>query len=53
MAPSRLNANIIRDADVTEARPQKNCAMHAITSRNSAHFVLMAVCQMYCTENPY
>src|SRR2546430_7330931 len=29
----------MRDADVTEAVPQKNCATQAMTSRNSAHFV--------------
>ena len=46
IAPSRENANIIRDADVTDAVPQKNCATTAITSRNSAHFVLMDDCQM-------
>ena len=46
MAPSRENANIIREADVTDAVPQKNCATTAITSRNSAHFVLIDVCQM-------
>src|SRR6185312_4305077 len=52
-ARSRLKANIIRDADVTDARPQKNCATHAITSRNSAHLSPMEVCQMYWTANPY
>src|SRR5258706_7463342 len=49
MAPSRENANIIREADVTDAVPQKNCATTAITSRNSAHFVLIDDCQMYVT----
>src|SRR6266550_1578487 len=49
MAPSRENANIIREADVTDAVPQKNCATTAITSRNSAHLVLIDVCQMYVT----
>src|ERR1700693_2555212 len=53
MAPSRLNANIIRDADVTDARPQKNWARQAMKSRNSAHLVLIAFCQMYCTANVY
>ena len=52
-ARSRENANIIREADVTEARPQKNWAVHAITSRNSAHFVLSAFSQMYWTAKPY
>src|SRR5258707_15423107 len=49
MAPSRENANIIREADVTDAVPQKNCATTAITSRNSAHLVLIDDCQMYVT----
>src|SRR3977135_3775402 len=49
IAPSRENANIIREADVTDTVPQKNCAMTAITSRNSAHFLPMDVCQMYVT----
>src|SRR3977135_1178566 len=49
IAPSRENANIMRDADVTDAVPQKNCATTAITSRNSAHFVLIDDCQMYVT----
>src|SRR3954463_5528899 len=49
IAPSRENANIMRDADVTEAVPQKNCATTAMTSRNSAHFVLIDDCQMYVT----
>src|SRR3954452_21873525 len=48
-ALSRENANIIRDADVTDAVPQKNCATTAITSRNSAHFRLIDVSQMYVT----
>jgi hypothetical protein len=38
---------------VTDARPQKNWATQAIRSRNSAHLVLMAFCQMYCTANVY
>src|SRR5436305_11165071 len=50
-APSRENANIIRDAAVTDAAPQKNCATHAMTSRNSAHFLLIAFCQMYVMSN--
>src|SRR6476469_4734729 len=52
IAPSRENANIIRDAEVTDAVPQKNCATTAITSRNSAHFRLMDVSQMYVTMFP-
>src|SRR5205085_118957 len=53
IARSRENANIIRDADVTDARPQKNWATQAIRSRNSAHLVLIAFCQMYCTAKVY
>src|SRR4051794_38359958 len=52
IAPSRENANIIREADVTDAVPQKNCATHAITSRNSAHLRLIDVSQMYVTMLP-
>src|SRR4051812_23887837 len=50
-APSRENANIIRDAAVTDASPQKNCATQAITSRNSAQRVLIDVFQMYVMSN--
>jgi len=39
----------MRDAAVSDANPQKNCATQAITSKNSAHLVLIAVCQMYVT----
>src|SRR5581483_10729095 len=53
MARSRENANIMREAEVTDAMPQKNWATQAIRSRNSAHFVPMAFCQMYCTANVY
>ena len=45
-APSRENANIIRDADVTEAQRQKSCAVHTMISRNSAQRVLIDSCQM-------
>ena len=41
-ARSREKANIIRDADVTDAVPQKNCATTAMTSRNSAQRVAHA-----------
>ena len=41
----------MREADVTEARPQKSWATQAITSMNSAHLSLVDVCQMYCTSN--
>ena len=44
-APSRENANIIREAEVTEAIVQKSCATTAIKSRNSAQLSLIAVVQ--------
>src|SRR5437588_9807883 len=50
-APSRENANIILDAAVTDAVPQKNCATQTITRRNSAHLLPSDVCQMYLTSN--
>src|SRR5215212_6488547 len=53
MAPSRENANIIRDADVTDARPQNSWATQAMTSRNSAHCVPIDCSQMYFTANTY
>ncbi len=51
-APSRENANIIRDAAVIDASPQKNCAMHTTTSSASAHRVFIECCQMYVTSKP-
>src|SRR5436305_6359233 len=48
-ARSREKANIIRDADVTEAIVQKHCAIAAMKSRNSAHFFPIELCQMYWT----
>ncbi len=45
-APSRENANIIRDADVTDAVRQNNCATQQIKSRISAQFWLIDACQM-------
>ena len=45
-APSRENANIIRDADVTDAVRQKNCATQQMTSRNSAQFWLIDAVKM-------
>ncbi len=36
-ARSRENANIIRDADVTEAVPQNSIAITVMNSRNSVH----------------
>src|ERR671936_2989243 len=38
-ARSRENANIIRDAEVTDAIVQKHCATTAMKSRNSAHLL--------------
>ena len=37
-APSREKANIIREAEVTDAVTQKNCATTQMKSRNSAQF---------------
>src|SRR5262245_2811404 len=48
-ARSRENANIIRDADVTDAIVQKICATTAMKSRNSAQRRLIDVSQMYVT----
>src|SRR5919198_5894132 len=48
-ARSRENANIIRDAEVTEAIVQKICATTAMKSRNSAQRLLIDVSQMYVT----
>src|SRR5918996_25752 len=45
-APSRENANIIRDAEVTDAVPQNSCALTAMISMNSAHASLVASVQM-------
>src|SRR5689334_19314573 len=51
VAPSRENANSIREAEVTEAMPQNSWATTAMNSMNSAHLLDVAVCQMYCTMN--
>src|SRR5258705_1619680 len=40
----------MREAEVTDAAPQNSCATQAMTSMNSAHLSLVAVCQMYCTS---
>jgi hypothetical protein len=45
-ARSREKANIIRDAEVTDAVPQNNCAPTAMSSMNSAHASLVAWVQM-------
>src|SRR3954454_17468379 len=49
VAPSRENANSIREAEVTEAMPQNSWATTAMKSMNSAHLLDVAVCHMYCT----
>src|SRR5919205_3187407 len=51
-APSRENANIIRDADVTEAVRQNSCATQQMKSSASAQFWLIDVCQMVITAFP-
>src|SRR2546421_1795194 len=48
-ARSREKANIIREADVTEAMVQKHCARTAMKSRNSAHLRPIESCQMLWT----
>ena len=50
-ARSRENANIIRDADVTEAVRQNICATQQMNSRISAHVWLIDVVQMYVTAS--
>src|SRR5918992_1409382 len=52
MAPSRENANIIRDADVTEAVTQKNWATTQMKSRSSAQFWLIDSDQIQGTRKP-
>ena len=51
-APSREKANIIRDADVTDAVRQNIWATTAMKSKISAQCVLIDVCQMYVTMLP-
>src|SRR3954454_7060458 len=46
---SRENANIMRDAEVTEAVTQKNCATTHMKSRNSAQRWLIDVAQIQGT----
>src|SRR5919201_3150103 len=48
-ARSRENANIIREAEVTDAIVQNVCATTAMKSRNSAQRLLIDVSQMYVT----
>ena len=49
-APSRENANIIRDAEVTDAVTQKNCATTQMKSSASAQFWLMDSVQIHGDE---
>src|SRR5262245_1410492 len=51
-ARSRENANIIREADVTDAVRQNICATQQTKSRMSAHVSLIEVAQMYVTAPP-
>src|SRR6478735_5867126 len=51
-ARSRENANIILDADVTEAVRQNICATQQMKRRISAHVLLIEVVQMYVTAPP-
>src|ERR1044072_4384045 len=52
MARSREKANIIRDAEVTEAVRQNICATQQMKSRISAKVWLIDVVQMYVTALP-
>src|SRR5205085_9153114 len=51
-APSRENANVIRDALVTQAIPQKICPMVEITSTALAAAELSADSMMACEAPP-
>ena len=51
-ARSREKANIIRDADVTDAVRQKNCATTQTKSRISAQFWLIDSVQIHGTTTP-
>src|SRR5215217_3391329 len=51
-ARSRENANIIRDAEVTDAVTQKNCATTQMKSRASAQFWLIELAQIHGTSSP-
>src|SRR5207253_5190563 len=48
-APSRENANIIREAEVTDAIVQKHCATTAMKSRSSAHLLPIELRQIEVT----
>ena len=51
-ARSREKANIIREADVTDAVTQKNCATTQMKSSASAQFWLIDSAQIHGTMNP-
>src|SRR4029453_4531236 len=51
-APSRENANIMRDAEVTEAVTQKNCATTQMKSSASAQSWLIELAQIQGTRRP-
>src|SRR5262249_21676942 len=51
-APSRENANIIREADVVDAVRQKNCAITQMKSSASDQFWLIDVDQIHGTTAP-
>src|SRR5829696_3428007 len=51
-APSRENANSIRDADVSDAVTQKNCATTQTNSSASAQFWLIDSVQIQGTRKP-
>src|SRR5215213_7516890 len=51
-APSRENANIIREADVTDAVRQKNCATTQMKSRASDQCWLIDSAQIHGTTTP-
>src|SRR5215210_757126 len=52
IAPSRENANIMREADVTDAVRQKNCATTQMKSSASAQFWLIDSDQIHGTMKP-
>src|SRR5215218_7697815 len=51
-APSREKANIIREADVTDAVTQKNCATTQMKSRASDQCWLIDSAQIHGTTTP-
>src|SRR5690242_9976584 len=49
MAPSRLKANVIREADVMHEVAQKNCAEAEMKSTSPAQFAPIDCTKMYAT----